>query len=87
MESSWDWLGARRFATRPRLSRPPRRILAYQHLFIETVPYALGVVCDSVLQGLEKMHLITAASGVSNAVALLGILLVALLGGPFELIL
>lgn len=52
-----------------------------------TAPYALSVVCDSVLQGLEKMHFITVASAISNAVALLGILLVALLGGPFELIL
>ena len=56
-------------------------------LGLGTVPFAVGVVCDSVLQGLEKMHFITAASAASNAVALLGILVVALLGGPFEWIL
>ena len=52
-----------------------------------TIPFALGVVCDSILQGLEKMRLIVFASGISNGLALGGILLVAFLDGPFAIIL
>ncbi len=69
------------------LDYPEPVLLAIWIMSFGVVPFVLGVVAESVLQGLEKAQYITWASGVSNVFSLVGIAAIALLDAPFTVIL